>query len=91
LATRGTKRETAQPLDTASAAADATVHRPSLSRFNRGLWFFGPDRSIYGNMHIHRPQARRVAQLIAGNPGLPHPAVDELSPTWPPTGAASTR
>jgi hypothetical protein len=30
-----------------------------------GLWFFGLDRSIYGNMHIHRRQARRLAQLIA--------------------------
>ena len=30
-----------------------------------GLWFFGLDRSIYGNMHIHRRQAQRLAQLIA--------------------------
>ena len=33
-----------------------------------GLWFFGLDRSIYGNMHIHRRQARRLAQIIAGLP-----------------------
>jgi putative flavoprotein involved in K+ transport len=31
-----------------------------------GLWFFGLDRSIYGNMFIHRHQARRLAYLIAG-------------------------
>jgi glycine/D-amino acid oxidase-like deaminating enzyme len=30
-----------------------------------GLWFFGLDRSIYGNMHIHRRQARQLARLIA--------------------------
>ena len=30
----------------------------------RGLWFFGLDRSIYGNMHVHRRQARRLAELI---------------------------
>lgn len=30
-----------------------------------GLWFFGLDRSIYGNMFIHRRQARRLARLIA--------------------------
>ena len=29
-----------------------------------GLWFFGLDRSIYGNMHVHRPQARRLARAI---------------------------
>jgi putative flavoprotein involved in K+ transport len=29
-----------------------------------GLWFFGLDRSIYGNMHIHRRQAPRLAQAI---------------------------
>ena len=29
-----------------------------------GLWFFGLDRSIYGNMHIHRRQAPRLAQVI---------------------------
>jgi hypothetical protein len=29
-----------------------------------GLWFFGLDRSIYGNMHIHCRQARQLARLI---------------------------
>jgi len=29
-----------------------------------GLWFFGLDRSIYGNMHIHRRQAPRLAQAF---------------------------
>ena len=37
---------------------------PSASPRHPGLWFFGLDRSVYGNMHIHRPQARRLAQLI---------------------------
>ena len=34
-----------------------------------GLWFFGLDRSIYGSMHVHRPQARRLARAIAGTAG----------------------
>ena len=38
---------------------------PSSSPAHPGLWFFGLDRSIYGNMHIHRRQARQLAQLIA--------------------------
>ena len=44
---------------------------PSSSPLHPGLWFFGLDSSIYGNMHIHRPQARSLAQLIARDPGLP--------------------
>jgi hypothetical protein len=47
---------------------------PSPAPLHPGLWFFGLDRSIYGNMHIHRPQARRLAELIAANPGLPRSA-----------------
>jgi putative flavoprotein involved in K+ transport len=38
---------------------------PSPSPLHPGLWFFGLDRSIYGNMHVHRPQARRLARMIA--------------------------
>jgi hypothetical protein len=38
---------------------------PSSAPSCPGLWFFGLDRSIYGNMHIHRRQARQLAQLIA--------------------------
>ena len=38
---------------------------PSFSPLHHGLWFFGLDRSIYGNMHIHRRQARQLAQMIA--------------------------
>jgi putative flavoprotein involved in K+ transport len=37
---------------------------PSSSPRHRGLWFFGLDRSIYGNMHTHRRQARQLAQMI---------------------------
>ena len=29
-----------------------------------GLWFFGLDSSIYGNMHVHRGQARQLARAI---------------------------
>jgi putative flavoprotein involved in K+ transport len=29
-----------------------------------GLWFFGLDRSIYGNMHVRRRQARQLAKAI---------------------------
>ena len=35
---------------------------PSSSPLHPGLWFFGLDRSIYGNMHVHRRQARQLAQ-----------------------------
>jgi putative flavoprotein involved in K+ transport len=38
---------------------------PASSPGHPGLWFFGLDRSIYGNMHIHRRQARQLAQMIA--------------------------
>ena len=38
---------------------------PSSSPHCPGLWFFGLNRSIYGNMHVHRRQARQLAQLIA--------------------------
>jgi putative flavoprotein involved in K+ transport len=38
---------------------------PASSPHHPGLWFFGLDRSIYGNMHIHRRQARQLAQIIA--------------------------
>ena len=42
-----------------------------------GLWFFGLDRSIYGNMHVRRRQARHLAQAIrrqsaAGEGNVPH-------------------
>ena len=37
-----------------------------------GLWFFGLDRSIYGNMHVHRRQARHLARAIT----RPSPARD---------------
>jgi len=37
---------------------------PESSPACPGPWFFGLDRSIYGNMHIHRRQARQLAQLI---------------------------
>ena len=29
-----------------------------------GLWFFGLDSSIYGNMHVYRGQARQLARAI---------------------------
>jgi putative flavoprotein involved in K+ transport len=41
---------------------------PSFSPLHPGLWFFGLDRSIYGNMHVHRRQARQLAQMIARRP-----------------------
>ena len=33
-----------------------------------GLWFFGLDRSIYGDMHIRRRQARQLARAITKPP-----------------------
>jgi putative flavoprotein involved in K+ transport len=38
---------------------------PASSPRHPGLWFFGLDRSIYGNMHVHRRQARQLAGMIA--------------------------
>ena len=38
---------------------------PSSSPLHPGLWFFGLDSSIYGNMHVHRRQARQLAGMIA--------------------------
>lgn len=38
-----------------------------------GLWFFGLDRSIYGNMHIHRRQAHQLARAITSQPGPGRP------------------
>ena len=48
-----------------------------------GLWFFGLDRSIYGNMHVRRRQARQLARAIrrhsaAGQGSVPHQAT-----SWP--------
>jgi putative flavoprotein involved in K+ transport len=37
---------------------------PVSSPEHPGLWFFGLDSSIYGNMHIHRRQARQLARAI---------------------------
>ena len=34
------------------------------SPLHPGLWFFGLDRSIYGNMHVRRRQARQLALAI---------------------------
>lgn len=36
----------------------------SSSPRHPGLWFFGLDRSIYGNMHVHRGQAGQLARAI---------------------------
>jgi putative flavoprotein involved in K+ transport len=33
-----------------------------------GLWFFGLDSSIYGNMHVHRRQARQLARAVVPLP-----------------------
>jgi hypothetical protein len=40
-----------------------------------GLWFFGLDRSIYGNMHVRRRQARQLARAVRQLPregSIPH-------------------
>jgi len=34
------------------------------SPLHPGLWFFGLDSSIYGNMHVRRRQARQLARAI---------------------------
>ena len=38
---------------------------PSSAPLHPCLWFFGLDSSIYGNMHVHRRQARQLAGMIA--------------------------
>jgi len=40
----------------------------SSSPLHPGLWFFGLDRSIYGNMHVRRRQARQLAKAITRQP-----------------------
>jgi hypothetical protein len=47
----------------------------SSSPLHPGLWFFGLDRSIYGNMHVHRRQARHLAQAIARQSRAPEGSV----------------
>jgi hypothetical protein len=44
-----------------------------------GLWFFGLDRSIYGNMHVRRRQARQLAQATDGNRGRENAASEQLT------------
>jgi putative flavoprotein involved in K+ transport len=41
-----------------------------------GLWFFGLNRSIYGNMHVRRREARRLARKIADDTGAVGAAVE---------------
>jgi cation diffusion facilitator CzcD-associated flavoprotein CzcO len=41
----------------------------SSSPLHPGLWFFGLDRSIYGNMHVRRRQARQLARAITSQSG----------------------
>jgi putative flavoprotein involved in K+ transport len=36
----------------------------SSSPQHPGLWFFGLDRFVYGNMHVHRRQARQLGRAI---------------------------
>ena len=43
----------------------------SSSPLHPGLWFFGLDRSIYGNMHVRRRQARQLAKAITRQPPAP--------------------
>ena len=52
-----------------------------------GLWFFGLDRSIYGNMHVHRRQAGQLARAIARQPGRRATA---QWPDMPPSTASVT-
>ena len=49
------------------------VTGPMSSPQHPGLWFFGLDRSIYGNMHVRRRQARQLARRIVrtGRPMTP--------------------
>jgi putative flavoprotein involved in K+ transport len=52
----------------------------TLSPRHPGLWFFGLDRSIYGNMHVRRRQARQLARAIAGQcPDMP-PSTASVTP-----------
>ena len=49
-----------------------------------GLWFFGLDSSIYGNMHVRRHQARELARAIAQLPAAAQ------CPDMPPSTASVT-
>jgi hypothetical protein len=48
-----------------------------------GLWFFGLDRSIYGNMHVRRRQARQLAQSIRHQPAG-RGSAPATGASWPP-------
>jgi putative flavoprotein involved in K+ transport len=48
-----------------------------------GLWFFGLDSSVYGNMHIRRRQARRLARLITKASSAPMSASPDPRPGLP--------
>lgn len=45
------------------------------SPLHPGLWFFGLDRSIYGNMHVRRRQARQLAKAITRQSPAPDDSV----------------
>ena len=53
-----------------------------------GLWFFSLDSSIYGNMHVHRRQARQLARAIARLPAGWRAAAQ--CPDMPPSTASVT-
>jgi hypothetical protein len=55
------------PVATTMSHISSGTRRES-SPLHAGLWFFGLDRSIYGNMHVHRRQARQLARMIARSP-----------------------
>ena len=54
-----------------------------------GLWFFGLDCSIYGNMHVRRRQARQLARAIGQQPAAGHGSAPQRArPAAPPTSSA---
>jgi cation diffusion facilitator CzcD-associated flavoprotein CzcO len=55
-------------LVTLDARGMPPFHGACSSPAHPGLWFFGLDRSIYGNMHVRRRQARQLAQAIRQQP-----------------------
>ena len=61
----------------------------SSSPLHPGLWFFGLDRSIYGNMHVRRRQARQLARAIGQQPAAGHGSAPQRArPAAPPTSSA---
>lgn len=54
---------------------------PTAAPEHPGLWFFGLNRSPYGNMHIRRREARQLARRIATSQRTPSERTSSIRKT----------